>query len=285
MSLRLIPPRDFDACVSKLRRFFKFKMGFTEVHTQSTQSILAACEDPQTISTYNYGGKVWPLPQTGQMWLEDVLLSDPDLKGAFTVSTSYRNEPDPVPGRHELTFPMFEFEMKGDMADLENLMISLCKDLGFSQTDGTFPGGDYNDVANMYGVKELEHEHEARLEDDYGPVYLLKNFPIYTSPFWNMKWNEDTQTSNKIDVIIHGVETIGSAERSTNKDEMREMFNTISDGEYKGILYNKFGRERVDRELDKFLDYDFFPRFGGGIGVTRMISAMKQSNILYDTEA
>ena len=74
-----------------------------------------------------------------------------------------------------------------------------------------------------------------------------------------MKWNEDTQTSNKIDVIIHGVETIGSAERSTNKDEMREMFNTISDGEYKGILYNKFGRERVDRELDKFLDYDFFP--------------------------
>ena len=26
------------------------------------------------------------------------------------------------------------------------------------------------------------------------------------------------------DVIIHGVETIGSAERSTNKDEMREQF-------------------------------------------------------------
>ncbi len=38
--------------------------------TQSRLSILAACEDPTTISTYNYAGEVWPLPQTGQMWLE-----------------------------------------------------------------------------------------------------------------------------------------------------------------------------------------------------------------------
>ena len=168
MSLRLIPPRDFDACVSKLREFFKYKMGLQKSILRA-HTVYGCVRGSQTISTYNYGGKIWPLPQTAQMWLEDVLLSDPDLKGAFTVSTSYRNEPDPVPGRHELTFPMFEFEMKGNMTDLENLMISLCKDLGFSQTDGSFPGGDYNNVAKMYGVKELEHEHEARLEDDYGP--------------------------------------------------------------------------------------------------------------------
>ena len=34
-----------------------------------------------------------------------------------------------------------------------------------------------------------------------------------------MKKNGDI--SNKVDVILHGVETIGSAERSCNKDEMR----------------------------------------------------------------
>jgi hypothetical protein len=28
------------------------------------------------------------------------------------------------------------------------------------------------------------------------------------------------------------------------------------------------------KELDQFLAYDFFPRVGGGIGVTRMISAL-----------
>lgn len=281
MSLRLIPPREFDACVTKLRSFFKGRMGFTEVHTQSTQSILAACEDPSTISTFNYGSCKWPLPQTGQMWLEDVLLKDPGLKGCFTVSTSYRNEQNPVPGRHDLTFPMFEFEMKGDMNDLNGLMNDLCEDLGFPKTSNDYPSDDYKNIAQKYGVKELEHEHEAMLENDYGSVFLLKNFPMHTSPFWNMKWDEKNKTANKIDVIIHGVETIGSAERSTNKEEMRRMFNTISDGQYKGILYEKFGEERVNKELDQFLDYDFFPRFGGGIGMTRMINAMKKSNILY----
>ncbi len=85
---------------------------------------------------------------------------------------------------------------------------------------------------------------------------------------------------NKIDVILHGVETIGSAERSTNKEEMRDMFYTISDGQYKDILYTQFSKERVDKELDDFLSMDFFERYGGGIGVTRMISAMEKSNLL-----
>ena len=53
--------------------------------------------------------------QTGQMWLENVLLDNPDYEGAFCLSTSYRNEPNPVAGRHDKIFPMFEFEMKGDM--------------------------------------------------------------------------------------------------------------------------------------------------------------------------
>ena len=57
------------------------KKGFVEVHTQNALSILAACEDPETVSKYDYQGNVWPLPQTGQMWLEDVLLNDPDNKG------------------------------------------------------------------------------------------------------------------------------------------------------------------------------------------------------------
>ena len=67
--------KNFDIVVNKLRKFFSEVKGFREVHTQNKLSILAACEDPKTISTYQYSGKVWPLPQTGQMWLEDVLLN------------------------------------------------------------------------------------------------------------------------------------------------------------------------------------------------------------------
>ena len=70
------------------------------------------------------------------------------------------------------------------------------------------------------------------------------------------------------------METIGSAERSTNVEEMRDTFHTISDGGYAQLLYRKFGKERVEKELDEFLEFDFFPRSGGGIGVTRIMQAI-----------
>ena len=276
---RMIDPRKFSRCANSMRNFF-LERNYVEVHTQNLRSILAACEDPSTIATYQYSGEVWPLPQTGQMHLENVLLDNPDYEGAFCLSTSYRNEPNPVPGRHDLIFPMFEFESKGTVKDLQEMQIDLLDHLGFDKTDGSYPEGDYLDICKKYDADELDNGHELQLEKDYGSVFFLKQFPFYTSPFWNMKSDFTTKQSNKIDVILHGIETIGSAERSCDRDEMREMFYTISDGQYKDILYKEFTKERVDRELDTFLDRDFFPRYGGGIGVTRMIRAMEMSNLL-----
>ena len=61
---------------------------------------------------------------------------------------------------------------------------------------------------------------------------------------------------------------------------MRENFHTISNGEYADILYKHFTKERVEKELEEYLSHDFFPRFGGGIGVTRMVRAMKMSGLM-----
>ena len=275
--------KEFDAAVQKLREFFKGK-GFIEVHTQNKLSILAACEDPTTMATYNYAGNVWPLPQTGQMWLEHYLLQNPEEKGFFCLSTSYRNEPNPVPGRHDLIFPMFEFESRGNMDDMVQLEKELLEHLGFKRDmypDNLYPEGDYEDVAKKYEVDILEHEHETQLEKDHGPVFFLKNFPERTSPFWNMaQCDGDPTHSKKVDVIIHGIETIGSAQRSCDKEAMRHTFNTISNGEYANMLFSQFSKERVLGEMNDFMSKDFFPRFGGGIGMTRMVRAMKLSNLI-----
>lgn len=266
-----VDPVEFHNAVKKLRSFFESK-GFIEVHTQNRLSILAACEDPTTISTYSYGGQVWPLAQTGQMILEEILLENPEMPGLFCVSTSYRNEPNPIPGRHDLIFPMFEFEMPGNMTDLLSMERELIEHMGFGEKY-CFPVGRYEDVAKKYGVKELEAEHETKLWVDMGPVYFITDFPQYTSPFWNMK--KDGDFAKKIDVILYGMETIGSAERSTDPDEMRELFHTISNGMYADILYSQFSKERVEAELEEFLARDMFPRVGGGIGLTRMIRALR----------
>ena len=273
---QLIDPNEFTSAVTKLRNFFTLK-GYLEVHTQNRLSILAACEDPTTVSTYEYAGNVWPLPQTGQMWLEYELLTKPELNGVFCVSTSYRQEPNPIPGRHDLIFPMFEFEGKGTINELRELELELCEYLGFADSVDV-PMVEYEELMEYYDTPTLEAEHEDLMWSDYGDVVLLQHFPYHTSPFWNMKKVGDT--ANKIDVIICGQETIGSAERASDVAEMRHQFHTISDGLYADLLYSKFSKERVETELEDFLSLDFFPRFGGGIGMTRMISALKLRNLL-----
>ena len=77
-------------------------------------------------------------------------------------------------------------------------------------------------------------------------------------------------------MLLYGVETIGSAERATDPAEMEHLFHTISDGMYADILYAQFGKERVEKELQEFLGMDFFPRCGGGIGMTRFIRALRK---------
>jgi hypothetical protein len=78
---------------------------------------------------------------------------------------------------------------------------------------------------------------------------------------------------NKVDVILYGQETIGSAERSCDVEKMREMFYTIENGGYCAKLFELFGKERVEKELEEFLSMEFFPRYGGGIGMTRLARA------------
>ena len=180
MASNMIDPQAYNIAVSRLRDFF-VNRGFIEVHTQSRLSILAACEDPRTIATFNYGGRLWPLPQTGQMWLEHELLSNPDAPGYFCVSTSFRNEPNPVAGRHDLIFPMFEFETKGGMDELRALEQDLLVFLGFGPK-ASYVHKTWLDTADHYGVDDVSGDIETKINEEFGPVYFLEHFPMRTSP-------------------------------------------------------------------------------------------------------
>jgi len=211
-------------------------------------------------------------------------LTRPELPGCYCVSTSYRQEQNPKEGRHELIFPMFEFEAPGSFEDLLKLEEDLCCHLGFRPC--VYPIKKYTEWQEEFNTTdELDHEHEELISKSLAEgqtvpsgVGFITHFPYSTSPFWNMKKEGDY--ANKCDVIIGGMETIGSAERSADPIEMREQFHTISDGEYASLLYELFGEERVEKELEEFLSHDFFPRFGGGIGLTRVISAMKGAKLI-----
>ncbi len=277
---QLINPKKFTEATTQLRSFFLAR-GFQEVHTQNRLSILAACEDPTTVATYNYAGEVWPLPQTGKMWLEYELLNNPEVRGFFCISTSYRDEKNITEGRHDIIFPMFEFEFPGNIKDLEVMERELCEHMGFGNKHSIVDKDylEWCEYFDLYNGEELSHQHEEDMCKRWqGRVCMIKNFPNYTSPFWNMRQNGDG-TAAKIDVIISGQETIGSAERSDDPKEMRDQFMSISDGMYADLLFEKFGQERVEKELDDFLSLDMIPRVGGGIGITRLLHAMNDYSI------
>jgi len=292
----------YDDAVSRLREFFR-SLGYIEVPSQCRTSILAACEDPKTMSLFTSGGTVWPLVQTGQMELERELLSDPNMVGCYCVTTSYRDEPNPIPGRHERVFPMFEFEGRGDMEDLIEVEARLLGHLGLiddhdpqytvdqfvhalrtrdfiaakgSLVDNAPIRVAYEDLCENYGVNLIDTPEEEILGEDYHAVFLT-DFPQRSHPFWNMKRREGGSLYAKVDVLLYGQETIGSAERSTNIAEMRDQFEAVSDGQYAQMLFNAFGERRVREELEAYFDLPLeqTPRFGGGIGLTRLIRALE----------
>lgn len=271
-----INSNDYTTLIHRLRSFFKSK-NFKEVFTQNRLSILAACEDPFNVGTFNYCDNCWPLPQTGQMWLEYELLKNPEADGFFSLTTSYRMEKEPKQDRHDLIFPLLEFEAKGGMDRLIELEKELLEYLGYDKSK--FVEGKYNDIASRFETTELDHADEERLYTEISPTFFLTDFPEFTNPFWNMK-RSSGDLSNKVDVILSGQETIDSAERETDKEVMRARFNSIMDGGYKEKLYELFGKERTDIELEDYLNFDFFERCGGGIGITRLLRSLKKERLL-----
>lgn len=260
--------------VKVLRDFFTSK-GFEEVFPQSMTRILAACEDPATVTSYEIGGRVLPLPQTNQINLEYRLLEvGPEHPGWICLTISYRGEPNPTPGRHDLVFPIFEFEAPGMMDDLRKLEAELLEYLGFSRPVVVL----YEQACRYFNVEEIgEKEEQSLCEMHQGPV-SLEFFPPSTHPFWNMAVDPDG-LARKIDVLL-GMEVIGSAEREIDPCVMRERFFAISNGEYARLLFHEFGEKEVRRELEEYLALPMFPRYGGGIGLSRLERVMTKEGLL-----
>ena len=259
---------------------------YTETFPQPNLTILAACEDPKTVRSFQFGGKLFPLPQTNQMNLEEIIMRNAEeLDGVYCLTASYRDEPKPIPGRHLITFCMWEAEHKGDFSHLLQTLTELVVHLGLAEKTDDIPFFKYNQLCKHYGVDILEAEHEEKIWKEFGDVVGITHFPEKTSPFFNMSYygiDEETgeKLYNKCDLIICGQETFGSAERSCDIDGMRKSFHTISEGQYAQLLFDKFGKERVEKELEDYLKLPMISRWGFGMGYSRLLRAMKIKELI-----
>jgi len=269
-------PEEYDKVLSRLRLFFKTSKDYIEVDGQKDLSILSACENPHSLVKFDFAGSEYSQPQTNQMRLEHYLLNNPQWNGCYSITTSYRDEKeeDMIEGRHLRAFTMFEVESHGTFDTLLETLELLLQFLGFPKPKHL----DYQKMANLFETPTIEAGHEMAI-NKIDKVAFLKNFNKASNPFFNMK--QDGATYKKCDVLLDPVgETIGSAERSCDVEEMRYNFLNQSDGQYALTLFKKFGKDRVMAELDEYLDNTFIPRWGFGLGMMRLISAMKHQGLL-----
>lgn len=272
-----VDPLNYHHVNKKLNEFFESRQ-LVECYLQNRLQCLAACENIDSIATFEYAGSTQILHQTNQMLLEEIILCDKDnLPGFYCTTTSYRQEKDPIPGRHALIFPMKEFEIPQNFDGLIQFEKDLLEHLGFGP-QAEYVELDYRQMCRKYQTEEIDHQHELMIQQDYGNVVFLKHFDERSNPFFNMK--RDADRALKVDVLLCGVETIGSAERECDIERMRRCFYEMSDGLYAKTLFEKFGRERIVKELDDYLGLPMKTRSGAGIGITRLIRAMKIVGIL-----
>ncbi len=315
-----VTPREYHLVKNALNDYARCTLGLTEMPPVPTLELarLAACEDPDTIVGVKLpkndvvgGDEVedFPLPQTGQMAMEYLLLRYPYHRGFYTNTVSWRSEMHPTPGRHRRQFNMFEMEWWTSLNGMIDTQSDMFKKLGLKppssealanmpkaflpRTVGGFPEARYLDIAKHYDVKVLENEHEKALYDDFGsPVFFITHFPDYSNPYWNMKASTDEEgIMLKTDGILCGIESTGGAEREVDPN-MYKRFLTQSDGQYRVKLYEKAGgKEAIDSEVADYLDVvkeynartDVLgnrPRSGFGSGLERIVRALKVSKVI-----
>lgn len=263
---------NYNILMQKLRSFFQIKKGFIEVPAHSRLSILASCNDPKTSTFFAIEGTEYPLPQTGHLWLDYELLKNPQWNGVFCIGPSYKDHA--IEGKRQQIAPLFEFAAKGTFEELKKIEIELLSFLGFEKPYSI----SHQEVCSLYGIETIEQNNKTMLFHEFGPSISLEQAPSHYNTFWNMKRNTNNYF-NKVDILLFGLETIESAERATNKEEMRNLFYTISSGSYATELCKKFGKDRILSELDDYLTLPMFERFSGSVNISALEHAFKKAHL------
>ena len=84
---------------------------------------------------------------------------------------SYRQESNAIPGRHDIIFPMFEFEFPGTIDDLKAMEYELCEYLGFKKSEEkTY--ADWQKHYELGAHAEMDASHETKMYEQFGTTMI-----------------------------------------------------------------------------------------------------------------
>lgn len=262
--------KKYSILINLIRNFLN-KLNFIELFTQNKLSILTICNDPKSMCTFNYGGYVWPLPQSGIIWLEHELINLNEMNnpgGIYTMCTCYKNDPNYTRKMSENIFeadivtPIFEFAAFGQYSDMQTMVINLLQELGFRTKFNII---NYNQIAKKRGSRELDIT-------DIVTDKIVTFLEYIPNPKWGMKYT--TQ------VIILQTDVLTFSEHITDSNDLLETFYTYDNGSLAEYLYSQFSKERVDDELYKFINTREKNIVSCSINIPNLMNVMYKLNML-----
>lgn len=276
--LRPFAKRNYDYVVSKLVEFAKCK-GLLALDT-SNPSTLAVSND--RVAACDIGEYTFPVPQTTAMHLERAILDDgfyDSTPGYFSIMTSVRNEQDPVFGRDDRSFQLFEFVARGEEQDWKQWNLDLLLHLGFHDPFTL----TYEQARKRFDSSDIGAAEEWDLGRDE-PLIFLDYSPLSVEPHWFTRRMPNSDVVYDEAVLAEGLRAMSTSLRSCDPDDMRERFHTTQNGKLAKSLFCHFGKERVIQELNEYLCKDLFSRFGGGISIWRLMYGMALNDLLPEPE-
>jgi len=247
-----ISNKQYHYVINSIRLYF-IEQGLIECCSQDKFPILSSCDE-----SFN---------TTHQFYLEYELLNNDSVTGYFCVN-NLNNE-------HTNSIPTVEFVINGDITVLEifvrDLLVYLCY-----HNISKYNIKDYVYITDKLNtqVNYLSNTVKQKIYTKFGAVFLLKNYPFNTSVHWTIKDNITNKTYNKLVAILSGYESIISYEISSNKNDMRNHFDSMS--------YNTCSEE-INRELEQYLSQSFTTRSYGKIFALEIIASMIKERLIPDS--
>ena len=291
--LRTVPVTNIQQTISLLKRHLN-KLGLREVYLQHNTGILVFEDIRQKhYPVYKSYENFVPLPQTNRVCLDKLYLDNVKYnvndKGLYCISTNYNNgEVKPVIEYISKNTRLIDFHK--DLLDSigfnryseQPLFVSPIPDAAiidiYASKINSYTIIKCGKFIDKWNNKCINHYSYKIINDYYNEVGFLIHKPKSASPCWTFQHSDDYV--NTLDVIVNNCSVIQSAEKSTSIDDMKTAFNTKDNGNYKLILDKLFGENRVNCELESYLNREFTSRIGGSIDIVALANAMQKYNIL-----
>ena len=266
-----IEPRDYSYVIQSLREFF-LKKGYCEMYSGNCPSFMTISGNVQNTTSFLLQGSIFPLPQTYQLILETEIMKDDTLPGIFCIFSSYRDEETLIEGRHERIFPTLEFSTRGTLEDLIRIYRELLAHLSFENPD-QIPQHSYDVMCIKLKDKVIGPSQEARIAEIH-PEYIVTHYSEDTFPMWDICRDKVSSTVKNAILLLDGQKVISGAEKSCSSKDMQQAFIYHRKGKYITDLHRLYGSQRVNDELEMYLQNPFVPRISASIGISRLIRSM-----------